>query len=171
MREPGVVEVHDLHVWEVASGFPALSAHVLVEAEQDCHAARRAMESVLHERFGLDHTTLQVDQASAVSCIEYRSRHQAGNVLDQGSSSMTKSLYTARAHVTGGRAKGHGRTSDSELEVDLRVPAEMGGEGGGTNPEELFAVGYAACFEGALSVVGRRMKQETDDAEIESSVS
>jgi cobalt-zinc-cadmium efflux system protein len=61
--QPGVVEVHDLHVWEVTSGFPALSAHVLVEAEHDCHAARRAMESMLHERFGLDHTTLQVDHA------------------------------------------------------------------------------------------------------------
>ncbi len=58
---PGVVEVHDLHVWEITSGFPALSAHVLVGAENDCHAARRAMESMLHERFGLDHTTLQVD--------------------------------------------------------------------------------------------------------------
>jgi cobalt-zinc-cadmium efflux system protein len=58
---PGVVEVHDLHVWEITSGFPALSAHVLVGASSDCHAARRAMEAMLHERFGLDHTTLQVD--------------------------------------------------------------------------------------------------------------
>jgi cobalt-zinc-cadmium efflux system protein len=56
-----VVEVHDLHVWEVTSGFPALSAHVLVGVDSDCHAARRAMEAMLHERFGLDHTTLQVD--------------------------------------------------------------------------------------------------------------
>ena len=58
---PGVVEVHDLHVWEISSGFPALSAHVLVGADSDCHAARRAMEAMLHERFELDHTTLQVD--------------------------------------------------------------------------------------------------------------
>jgi cobalt-zinc-cadmium efflux system protein len=58
-----VVEVHDLHVWEITSGFPALSAHVLVATDSDCHAARRAMEAVLHERFGLDHTTLQVDHA------------------------------------------------------------------------------------------------------------
>jgi cobalt-zinc-cadmium efflux system protein len=57
------VEVHDLHVWEVASGFPALSAHVLVGRESDCHRARRDMEALLHERFGLDHTTLQVDHA------------------------------------------------------------------------------------------------------------
>ena len=60
-RQAGVSEVHDLHVWEVTSGFPALSAHVLVGADCDCHRARRAMEAMLHERFGLDHTTLQVD--------------------------------------------------------------------------------------------------------------
>ncbi|HEX8714916.1 MAG TPA: hypothetical protein VF706_05035, partial [Solirubrobacteraceae bacterium] len=54
---------HDLHVWEISSGFPALSAHVLVGADSDCHAARRAMEATLRERFGLDHTTLQVDHA------------------------------------------------------------------------------------------------------------
>jgi cobalt-zinc-cadmium efflux system protein len=59
----GVVEVHDLHVWEITSGFPALSAHVLVGSDSDCHAARRDMEALLHERFGLDHTTLQVDHA------------------------------------------------------------------------------------------------------------
>ena len=59
--QPGVVEVHDLHVWEVTSGFPALSAHVLVAADCDCHRARRRMEQMLHERFELDHTTLQVD--------------------------------------------------------------------------------------------------------------
>jgi cobalt-zinc-cadmium efflux system protein len=58
---PGVVEVHDLHVWEVTSGFPALSAHVMVSADADCHAARRELEAVLHSRFALDHTTLQVD--------------------------------------------------------------------------------------------------------------
>jgi cobalt-zinc-cadmium efflux system protein len=60
----GVVEVHDLHVWEITSGFPALAAHVLVAPDEDCHAARRRLESVLHERFALEHTTLQVDHAS-----------------------------------------------------------------------------------------------------------
>ncbi|HEX2391930.1 MAG TPA: organic hydroperoxide resistance protein [Solirubrobacterales bacterium] len=83
---------------------------------------------------------------------------------------MSKVLYTAEARVTGGRAAGHGRTSDGLLEVDLRLPAEMGGEGGGTNPEQLFAVGYAACFEGALGVVGRRRKVEVEDAAIDSKV-
>jgi cobalt-zinc-cadmium efflux system protein len=56
-----VVEVHDLHVWTVTSGFPALAAHVLVEPEADCHAIRRGLEQMLRERFGLEHTTLQVD--------------------------------------------------------------------------------------------------------------
>ena len=57
----GVHEVHDLHVWEVTSGFPALSAHVLVGVENDCHQARKDLEVVLHDRFGIEHTTLQVD--------------------------------------------------------------------------------------------------------------
>jgi Ohr subfamily peroxiredoxin len=82
-----------------------------------------------------------------------------------------KVVYTTEAHVTGGRAEGHGRSSDGTLEVDLRLPAEMGGEGGGTNPEQLFAVGYAACFEGALGAVARRTKAEVGDVEIDSKVS
>jgi len=68
VREPGVVEVHDLHVWEVTSGFPALSAHVLVGRENDCHAVRRGLERMLHDEFDLHHTTLQVD-------------HQGGELL------------------------------------------------------------------------------------------
>jgi len=63
---PGVVEVHDLHVWTITSGFPALAAHVLVEPGADCHALRRRIEVVLRERFELDHTTLQVDHAHRV---------------------------------------------------------------------------------------------------------
>ena len=81
-----------------------------------------------------------------------------------------KVLYNARAHVTGGRAEGHGRTEDGQLEVDLRLPEEMGGHGGGTNPEQLFAVGFAACFEGALGVVARRQGAEVSDVEIDSQV-
>ncbi len=84
---------------------------------------------------------------------------------------MANTLYTAEAHVTGGRTEGHGRTSDGQLDVQLRVPKQLGGQGDGTNPEELFAVGYAACFEGALSVVARRAKTETGDVEIDSRVS
>jgi len=69
---------------------------------------------------------------------------------------VRRSLYTAEATVTGGR-QGHGRSSDGRLDVDLSVPEELGGEGGpGTNPEQLFAVGYAACFQSALiSIAGR----------------
>src|ERR1044071_3252377 len=84
---------------------------------------------------------------------------------------MAKTLYTAEATITGGRAEGHGKTTDGALEVDLRLPAEMGGQGGGTNPEQLFAVGYAACFEGAIGAVARRAKLETGDAVIDSKVS
>ncbi len=61
--QPGVVQVHDLHVWELASDFPALSAHVLVEPEGDCHGIRRTLEALVRERFGITHTTLQVDHA------------------------------------------------------------------------------------------------------------
>ena len=66
---PGVTEVHDLHIWEVSSGFPALSAHVLVGRDCDCHDARRALETVLHDEFGIEHTTLQVD-------------HEGGDLLE-----------------------------------------------------------------------------------------
>ena len=60
---PGVRDVHDLHVWEITSGFPALSAHVLVEPGDDCHATRRALERLLADEFHIEHTTLQVDHA------------------------------------------------------------------------------------------------------------
>lgn len=58
---PGVVEVHDLHIWTITSGFPALAAHVLVEAGADCHRIRLELDALLRDRFGLDHTTLQVE--------------------------------------------------------------------------------------------------------------
>ncbi len=58
---PGVEEVHDLHIWEVTSGFPALSAHVMVPADDDCHARRRELAQMLAERFGIEHATLQVE--------------------------------------------------------------------------------------------------------------
>jgi Ohr subfamily peroxiredoxin len=84
---------------------------------------------------------------------------------------MSKALYTAEAHVTGGRDKGHGASTDGNLDVQLRLPTELGGEGDGTNPEELFAVGFAACFEGALNTVARRDKLEIGDVAIDSKVS
>ncbi len=84
---------------------------------------------------------------------------------------MAQVLYTAEATVTGGRAKGHGRTSDGVLDVQLRPPKELGGEEPGTNPEQLFAIGYAACFESALGAIGRRERVEVGDVSIDSRVS
>jgi Ohr subfamily peroxiredoxin len=84
---------------------------------------------------------------------------------------MSKVIYTAEATVTGGRAEGHGRTTDGALDVQLRMPPELGGEGGGTNPEELFAVGFAACLESALGVVARRERVDVGDVSIDSKVS
>jgi cobalt-zinc-cadmium efflux system protein len=63
--QPGIVEVHDLHVWEVTSGFPAVAAHVTVAPDDDCHARRRELQAVLRQDFGIRHTTLQVDHAVA----------------------------------------------------------------------------------------------------------
>jgi osmotically inducible protein OsmC len=83
---------------------------------------------------------------------------------------MGKVLYTAEAQVTGGRTEGHGETSDGSLAVDLRMPPELGGQGGGNNPEQLFAIGYAACFESALSLVSRRRKLEPAALTIDSRV-
>jgi osmotically inducible protein OsmC len=90
-----------------------------------------------------------------------------GETTAKGGGMSGNVIYTAEANVTGGRLQGHGKTSDGELEVDLRPP----GEGGGTNPEQLFAVGYAACFEGALQAVSRRQKLEPTDITIDSKVS
>ena len=79
-------------------------------------------------------------------------------------------LYTTRARVTGGRG-GHGETSDGLLKVDLALPRELGGQGGATNPEQLFAVGYAACFESAIRFVARKQKLPLIDAAVTSTVS
>ena len=67
---PGVVEVHDLHVWTITSGFPALSAHVLVRPGEDCHGRRRELERLLETEFGIEHTTLQVDHAGDTGLVE-----------------------------------------------------------------------------------------------------
>ncbi len=78
---------------------------------------------------------------------------------------LNKALYTAEATVKGGR-DGHGRSADGVLDLDIRPPVELGGPGGGTNPEELFALGYSACFQSAMGVVGRRMHVDTSDSEV-----
>jgi Ohr subfamily peroxiredoxin len=79
-------------------------------------------------------------------------------------------LYTATAHATGDGRNGHARSEDGILDVDMRVPREMGGPGGAANPEMLFAAGYAACFHSALKVVARQEKLAVDGSEVAASV-
>ena len=79
-------------------------------------------------------------------------------------------LYTAQATAQGGRA-GRVESSDDRIKLDLSVPSEFGGDGGpGTNPEQLFAAGYAACCQGALGVVGRRNKVDTEQSRVTAQV-
>src|ERR1700686_594408 len=86
-------------------------------------------------------------------------------------SNQIKVLYTAEATGTGGR-EGHARTSDGRLDVDLDVPTEMGGSGGpGTNPEQLFAVGYAACFQSTLMRIASGRKLDLGRSRVASRVS
>jgi lipoyl-dependent peroxiredoxin len=88
-----------------------------------------------------------------------------------GISLSMKTLYTAVATAHGGR-EGHVQSDDGILSLDLRLPKSMGGPGGaGTNPEQLFAAGYAACFESALRLVARMKKQPLKDAHITAHVS
>jgi osmotically inducible protein OsmC len=82
---------------------------------------------------------------------------------------LTKPLYTAEATAVGGR-DGHVHSADGLVDVDLRPPVEMGGPGGATNPEELFAAGYAACFQSALAVVARRSKVIVDGSTVTAKV-
>src|SRR5215212_4910484 len=83
---------------------------------------------------------------------------------------MARLLYTAEAHVEGGRSDGHARTTDGQLDVRIRPPKELGGDGEGTNPEQLFAAGFASCFESALTLVAKRKKLEAGDVQIDSKV-
>ncbi|RIT13819.1 organic hydroperoxide resistance protein, partial [Mycobacteroides abscessus] len=80
-------------------------------------------------------------------------------------------LYTAEALVTGEGRDGKGRTSDGRLDLDLAIPKEMGGSGNGTNPEQLFAIGYAACFHSALRMIGRQEKADITDSSVGARVS
>ena len=82
-----------------------------------------------------------------------------------------KTLYVAEALATGEGRDGHGRTSDGRIDVDLASPPELGGSGDGTNPEQLFAVGYAACFHSALRLVARQEKADVTDSSVGARVS
>ncbi|HEX4578996.1 MAG TPA: organic hydroperoxide resistance protein [Candidatus Dormibacteraeota bacterium] len=91
-------------------------------------------------------------------------------MTDTTTKPLTRVLYTAEATVNGGR-KGHGKTSDARLEVDFSSPTEMGGDGGpGTNPEQLFALGYAACYQSALLGIARRKQLTADDSTVRARV-
>lgn len=79
-------------------------------------------------------------------------------------------LYTTQARASGGRA-GHAETSDGLLKIDLATPKELGGQGGAANPEQLFAAGYAACFESAIRLVARKQKLPLQDAAVTATVS
>ena len=79
-------------------------------------------------------------------------------------------LYTATAHATGDGRNGHATSDDGILDVDLRVPQELGGSGGATNPEQLFAAGFAACFHSAIKVVAGREKLDVTGTEVSASV-
>ena len=81
------------------------------------------------------------------------------------------SLYTASAVPTGDGRNGHVQNFDGNIDAPVRTPKEMGGEGGATNPEQLFAAGYAACFHSALKLVAASMKVDTTDSEVVADVS
>ena len=80
-------------------------------------------------------------------------------------------IYTAIALATGDGRNGHTASEDGMLDLDVRIPKEMGGPGGATNPEQLFACGYAACFHSALKLVGQRDKLDVEGTEVSASVS
>ncbi|MDR6536333.1 Ohr family peroxiredoxin [Variovorax soli] len=94
------------------------------------------------------------------------------SLLDRYRGSTFEPVYATKVTVTGGEAR-HGRASgkvrsdDGELELDLRLPVVMGGEGGGTNPEQLFAAGYGACFHGALSLLATKHRIAIPDLSVE----
>ncbi|WP_376766675.1 organic hydroperoxide resistance protein [Nocardioides stalactiti] len=80
-------------------------------------------------------------------------------------------LYTASAVATGGGRNGHVQSTDGFIDTDVRVPRELGGAGGATNPEQLFAAGYAACFHSALQLVAGQAKLDVTDSEVVADVS
>ena len=81
-----------------------------------------------------------------------------------------KTLYTAEALATGAGRDGHARTADCSIDLDMAIPTEMGGSGQGANPEQLFALGYAACFHSALQAVARSKKAKLDGSSVGSRV-
>lgn len=85
--------------------------------------------------------------------------------------SFMETVYTASAVASGDGRNGHVRSLDGHIDADVRVPQEMGGPGGATNPEQLFAAGYAACFHSALRIVAGQAKADVTDSEVVADVS
>jgi Ohr subfamily peroxiredoxin len=83
---------------------------------------------------------------------------------------MTDPLYTARAHATGNRQNGRASTDDGQLDVAIELPGQFGGAGEGTNPEQLFAAGYASCFLNSVKLVAAKREIPADDATVDSEV-
>jgi Ohr subfamily peroxiredoxin len=121
----------------------------------------------------VDDTTIEVnfnspDQEASVPSEQQRPGGESDPAISP--LELKHVLYTAEALVDGGRA-GHGRTSDGRLDVELSVPAAMSGDDGpGTNPEQLFAVGYAACFQSSLLAVARGRNVDASGSQIASRV-
>jgi cobalt-zinc-cadmium efflux system protein len=92
---PGVVEVHDLHVWEVSSGFPSLAAHVVVSRDCDCHQARMGLQEILRDRFAIDHTTLQMDHEGG-DLVQLEVRCDEGLPVVKAPAAPTADLHDAR---------------------------------------------------------------------------
>jgi Ohr subfamily peroxiredoxin len=84
---------------------------------------------------------------------------------------MADAIYTAEATSTGGGRNGHVRSSDGIIDQDVKLPTEMGGPGGATNPEQLFAAGYAACFHGALRLAAKKKDVKLGDTALDAAVS
>lgn len=104
-----------------------------------------------------------------------RLRRPPTSLLDKFHGNEVQELYTGKVVVTGGeaahgRASGIVRSEGGELELHLRLPRELGGEGGGTNPEQLLAAGYAACFHGALSLLAARRGLDIPDVTVTAAV-
>ena len=137
-RHPGVIEVHDLHVWEVTSGFPALAAHVLVAPGDDCHRIRRELELLLEDRFSIGHTTLQVEHERADALLEIDSepkrglaRHEQQRRRHRAPARLGPVHPAVRVVAQAAAADQRGRAA--AVEVDRRVAAEVGHQ-----PRELL---------------------------------
>jgi osmotically inducible protein OsmC len=114
----------------------------------------------------MSHTTGHPRHLGADGTTETGARLRGPRRKHHGTVGRMNVLYTATAHATGDGRNGHAATDDGILDLDLRIPKEMGGPGGATNPEQLFAAGYAACFHSALKLVAAQDKLDTTGTEV-----